>query len=273
MSALWAYVDAVGEHEFYLAKAFSLDKYICHPHVRQPAPDDRHRKPTRQDWNREVFLEKMAEIEELNLEFNEYDAARRLVPRTRVRTRLDFIRRRRFKFATVHAAALAEAQEFGIYPMLAPKLVDCTQLVMRLYAAYRGADDEELSLDAIEELVDDAVRDLRLYLPARAPVAEENVVAFLNDPPPPSWLTSVANGCGSEDGVAQFYVTLQQMASIVQRNKKTLERMKDKTELPPPDIKAPVNGAPDEWLWSTVRPILEKKFCRDLPESYPKLTK
>lgn len=67
------------------------------------------------------------------------------------------------------------------------------------------------------------------------------------------------------------YVTLLQMASRVQRGKRTLRRMYDKGELPDPDVPSKKNGKPHEWLWETVRPILEKTFDRSLPIEYESL--
>ncbi len=63
-------------------------------------------------------------------------------------------------------------------------------------------------------------------------------------------------------------VKLDQMASIVNRNKKTLERFKAK--MPPPDIDGG-GGKPDEWNWATVRPLLQEQYNRVLPERFPAL--
>jgi hypothetical protein len=66
------------------------------------------------------------------------------------------------------------------------------------------------------------------------------------------------------------YVTLDEMAAIVNRSKRTLEKLKDrkKDPLPPPDIEGG-GGKPHEWLWSTVRPWLEKEYGRTLPAEFP----
>jgi hypothetical protein len=66
------------------------------------------------------------------------------------------------------------------------------------------------------------------------------------------------------------HVTLDQMAGLVNRSKRTLERYKTKGHLPPPDVEGG-GGRPDEWLWPRVRPWLEKQFGRDLPERFPRL--
>jgi hypothetical protein len=66
------------------------------------------------------------------------------------------------------------------------------------------------------------------------------------------------------------YVTLDQMAAIVGRSKRTLEHKKKakKNPLPSPDIKGG-GGKPDEWKWSKARPWLEHEYCRQLPERFP----
>jgi hypothetical protein len=70
-------------------------------------------------------------------------------------------------------------------------------------------------------------------------------------------------------GSADCYVTLLQIASIVNRSKKTLEGYRDRGELPPPDIEGGGRGKPNEWKWETVRPWLETKFGRSLPSVFP----
>lgn len=68
------------------------------------------------------------------------------------------------------------------------------------------------------------------------------------------------------------YVTLGQMAALVQRSKRTLEKWKArrKNPLPPPDIEG-AGGRPDEWDWSKVRPWLEQDSKRQLPNRFPSL--
>jgi hypothetical protein len=68
----------------------------------------------------------------------------------------------------------------------------------------------------------------------------------------------------------QDYVTLSQMAALVNHSKRTLEKRKGrkKNPLPDPDVEGG-GGKPDEWLWETVRPWLEGEFCRLLPERFP----
>ena len=64
------------------------------------------------------------------------------------------------------------------------------------------------------------------------------------------------------------YVTLDQMAALVNRSKKTLERLKKANKLPPPEVQGG-GGKPDEWLWCNVREDLAKEYDRVMPERYP----
>jgi hypothetical protein len=69
------------------------------------------------------------------------------------------------------------------------------------------------------------------------------------------------------------YVTLDQAAALVNRDKKTLERYLhdpkyQKHEMPQPDVEGGA-GRPHEWRWSRLRPWLEETFKRDLPEHFP----
>jgi hypothetical protein len=66
------------------------------------------------------------------------------------------------------------------------------------------------------------------------------------------------------------YVTLDQAAVIVNHVKRTLERAihKPGSGAPPPDIKGG-GGRSHEWVWSNLRPWLEKTFHKKLPERFP----
>lgn len=80
-----------------------------------------------------------------------------------------------------------------------------------------------------------------------------------------------ANGAG--DGASPVlpqYVTLDQMAASVSRSKKALERAMNRTgsTMPRPDVEGG-GGKPHEWLWSRIRPWLEKEYGRKLPEHFP----
>jgi hypothetical protein len=70
---------------------------------------------------------------------------------------------------------------------------------------------------------------------------------------------------------AEQYVTLDQMAALVNRSKKTLERKANATtsDMPAPDVEGG-GGKPHEWKWTTIRPWLEKHFNRKLPERFPR---
>ncbi|HZV03801.1 MAG TPA: hypothetical protein VE999_01810 [Gemmataceae bacterium] len=62
------------------------------------------------------------------------------------------------------------------------------------------------------------------------------------------------------------YITLDQAAALVNRSKRTLERCKDR--MPAPAIEGG-GGKPAEWLWSELRPWLEREYGRPLPEIPP----
>jgi hypothetical protein len=64
------------------------------------------------------------------------------------------------------------------------------------------------------------------------------------------------------------HVTLLQMAGIVNRSKRTLERFTTKQGFPLPDVQG-TGGKPSEWRWSVVRPLLESEYGRNLPEIFP----
>jgi hypothetical protein len=68
------------------------------------------------------------------------------------------------------------------------------------------------------------------------------------------------------DAAHDCYVTLDKAAAMVGRSKKTLERYKRK--MPAPTVKGG-RGKPNEWLWSVIRPWLEKTFDRNLPKRFP----
>jgi hypothetical protein len=66
------------------------------------------------------------------------------------------------------------------------------------------------------------------------------------------------------------YVTLDQMAAWVNRNKRTLERLKKRKNNPLPSAEVEGGGGrPDEWEWSKIRAWLENEFHRKLPEQLP----
>ena len=70
-----------------------------------------------------------------------------------------------------------------------------------------------------------------------------------------------------ENSEVEFqYITLDMAAAIVNRAKSTLRKYPD---LPEPDVNGGGKGKPNEWLWKNIRPWLEKKFDRPLPEIFP----
>jgi hypothetical protein len=68
------------------------------------------------------------------------------------------------------------------------------------------------------------------------------------------------------------HVTLDQAAAIVHRSKRTLEKhmTREKNPLPAPDTRG-VGGHANEWVWATLRPWLEREYCKPLPEHFPGL--
>jgi hypothetical protein len=94
-------------------------------------------------------------------------------------------------------------------------------------------------------------------------------------------VNEVANWCEGEPppddstpalAEAEQYVTLNQMAALDHRSKKTLERKANATrsDMPAPDVEGG-GGKPHEWKWTTIRPWLENHFKRKLPERFPRL--
>lgn len=63
-------------------------------------------------------------------------------------------------------------------------------------------------------------------------------------------------------------VTLDQMAAIVKKHKRSLERYRD--SLPPPRV-AGRRGRAALWVWAEVRSWLAGHFGMPLPESFPML--
>jgi len=66
------------------------------------------------------------------------------------------------------------------------------------------------------------------------------------------------------------YVTLDQMAVLSNRSKKTLERWLSGGKLPQPDVEGG-GGKPHEWLWLSVRESLASHSGKEMPERYPTL--
>jgi hypothetical protein len=72
------------------------------------------------------------------------------------------------------------------------------------------------------------------------------------------------------DAAPDCYVTLDKMAAMVDRSKRTLEKLqtRQQTPLPAPDVEGG-GGRPHEWKWSNIRLWLEKEFGRVMPEQFP----
>ena len=70
--------------------------------------------------------------------------------------------------------------------------------------------------------------------------------------------------------VADQYVTLDQMAALVKKHKRTLENRKSRQKNPLPfaDVEG-AGGTTAEWLYAKIRPWLEAEFKKFLPERLP----
>lgn len=73
-----------------------------------------------------------------------------------------------------------------------------------------------------------------------------------------------------DDPSARQYVTLDQMAAMANRAKKTLERWLEKGKLPEPDVEGG-GGKPHEWLWHRVRKPLQNESGKTMPDRFPSL--
>ena len=69
-----------------------------------------------------------------------------------------------------------------------------------------------------------------------------------------------------EAEILDTYVSLDQAAAMVGR---TMGALRAYSDLPDPDIEGGGRGQRHEWLWSKIRPWLESKFGRKLPERFP----
>ena len=66
----------------------------------------------------------------------------------------------------------------------------------------------------------------------------------------------------------ECHVTLRQMAAIVNKSKRTLERLYQNGKLPAPAVEGG-KGKAYEWRWSDIKPILETQYDRQLPKTFP----
>jgi hypothetical protein len=67
--------------------------------------------------------------------------------------------------------------------------------------------------------------------------------------------------------VSEQLVSLDQIAAIVHRSKRSLERYQ--SQMPVPRVRGR-RGQPHLWSWSEVRPWLEQVFNFQLPEHFPR---
>ena|SRR5581483_11146216 len=70
----------------------------------------------------------------------------------------------------------------------------------------------------------------------------------------------------TELDVEDALITLDQIAAMVHRSKRTLQRCL--TKMPDPRIPGG-GGRPSMWAWSEVRPWLQEFYRTDLPERFP----
>src|SRR5207249_1980874 len=89
------------------------------------------------------------------------------------------------------------------------------------------------------------------------------------------WAKNLSTQEGTQEGpreqsAAPQYVTLNHVAAYLKCNKRTLERwMHQKgSEGPEPDIEGG-GGKPHQWVWSKLRPWLQRVSRRTLPERFP----
>jgi hypothetical protein len=61
---------------------------------------------------------------------------------------------------------------------------------------------------------------------------------------------------------------LDQAAALVNRSKKTLERMLEKGKMPQPDIEGG-GGKKHEWIYAKLKPWLEREYGKLLPTRPP----
>ena len=72
------------------------------------------------------------------------------------------------------------------------------------------------------------------------------------------------SGGEGEESVGD-YVTLKDIAMMVRRSKRTVEKLVEKGTLPAPEIRGG-RGKPHEWRLSKLRPLLERLYGRPLPD-------
>ena len=68
------------------------------------------------------------------------------------------------------------------------------------------------------------------------------------------------------EAAREYYVTLDQAGALVNRGKRTMEKLKKR--MPKPVVRGG-GGKAAEWKWSELRPWLEQEFAKQLPEIPP----
>ncbi len=184
--------------------------------------------------------------------------------------------------------------DFDVFVLLTPEEIrkEIQRLKNRVAAIFESAtsEDRELTVDEATEV--DGIQGTK-DTPGRIDALQESLERQerfqrllqhgVRTPPAPAADPQTAGG-GDDDrqvtgggsiadaDILPQYVQLGQMAAIIQRSKRTLEKWKsrDKNPLPPPDIEGG-GGTPDEWDWSTIRPWLEEESGRKLPARFPSM--
>jgi len=114
-------------------------------------------------------------------------------------------------------------------------------------------------------------------LPSEYSVSHYVILGEVNKPPADSEAeaeaaTGVAPAAAepADDAGGDYYaVTLSQVAALVNKSKRTLEGWaKDDPDFPLPDVEGG-GGKAAYWKWSRMRPYLEMKTRRTLPERFP----
>jgi len=114
--------------------------------------------------------------------------------------------------------------------------------------------------------VNKRVRELQARYPAEA--AEMGLAELVQTAPTAGG--EVPAGADQTPDVVDQYVTLDMMAGLVNRSKKTLERWLSDGKLPAADVEGG-GGKPHEWKWCNIRESLEKESGKQMPERFPTL--
>jgi hypothetical protein len=149
----------------------------------------------------------------------------------------------------------------------AQRLFGTTDEGERLFGRIRG----RLTTNLAErnEFLDRPIGDLLPLLEAElASLSREQAQALASQALPPS----PPNEAAELSSELPRYVTLDQMAVVANRSKKTLERWLNRGKLPSPDVEGG-GGFPHEWKWENVRAKLQEISGKEMPTHYPTLRK